>query len=205
MLVPPATRCGGRGPSAPSRVPGRAATVAGWMPCSSDLFVFVWFSDNRRFTVFVRFAAVVLLFFIVVVVGVSRRNCGAGEALPGGNVHGVAWGHVNARWMSRVYGGILLRVHGKRRSRGPRGPSEPSGRDCNAGPEARHRRQSVPRRTQSRCGQSATYRIHGHALAYRPANRGHSQCHRGAGVRPSGTCGATRPRRPQRICASSSQ
>jgi hypothetical protein len=39
------------------------------MSCSSDLFVFVWFSDNRRFTVFVRFAAVVLLFFIVVVVG----------------------------------------------------------------------------------------------------------------------------------------
>jgi hypothetical protein len=98
--------------------PGRAATVAGWMSCSSDLFVFVWFSDNRRFTVFVRFAAVVLLFFIVIVVGVSRRNCSAGEALPGGNVHGVAWGHVYARWMSRVYGGILLREYGKRRSRG---------------------------------------------------------------------------------------
>jgi hypothetical protein len=36
--------------------------------------------------------------------------------------------------MSRVYGGILLREHGKRRSRAQRGPSEPSGRDCNDGP-----------------------------------------------------------------------
>ena len=74
MLVPPATRCGGRGPSDPSRVPGRAATVAGWMSCSSDLFVFVWFSDNRRFTVFVRFAAVVLLFFIVISLLLGSRG-----------------------------------------------------------------------------------------------------------------------------------
>ena len=33
-----------------------------------SLFVFVWFSDNRRLSVFVSVALLVLLFFIVIIV-----------------------------------------------------------------------------------------------------------------------------------------
>ncbi len=47
---------------------------------ATDLFVFVWFSDNRWLTVFVRFAFIVMLFIIVVNVRVSRRHRGAEEA-----------------------------------------------------------------------------------------------------------------------------
>ena len=50
------------------------------------LFVFVRFSDNRRLAVFVRFViAVLLLFFIVVIIGVSRRQLGADQAHPSEN------------------------------------------------------------------------------------------------------------------------
>jgi len=50
------------------------------------LFVFVRFSDNRWLAVFVRFVIVVLLaFFIVVIIGVSRRHQGADHAHPSEN------------------------------------------------------------------------------------------------------------------------
>jgi hypothetical protein len=50
-----------------------------------DLFVFVWFSDNCRLVVFVCFAGVVLLFFIVVA-GISRRKRPTDKARPNGHV-----------------------------------------------------------------------------------------------------------------------
>jgi len=47
------------------------------------LFVFVRFSDNRWLAVFVRFVIVLLLlFFIVVMIGVSRRHQSADQGHP---------------------------------------------------------------------------------------------------------------------------
>jgi ABC-type multidrug transport system fused ATPase/permease subunit len=57
------------------------------------LFVFVWFSDDRRLAVIVRFV-VVLLLLVIIIVGISRRHRVTDKAQQSENALGDARGHV---------------------------------------------------------------------------------------------------------------
>jgi hypothetical protein len=64
---------------APKQVEG--SSEASGMLQNRDLFVFVWFSDHRGLVVFLHFA-VVLVFRVIFIVGISRRRRGVDKALP---------------------------------------------------------------------------------------------------------------------------
>lgn len=60
----------------------------------SHLFVFVWFPDNRRLAVFIRFVVVLVFVFIAVIVGVSWWHHDADKALSSENALRIARSHV---------------------------------------------------------------------------------------------------------------
>jgi hypothetical protein len=59
----------------------------------SHLFVLVRFSNNCRIAVFVLFIVLIFLFFIIDIIGVSRRHRSVNEGMPGEYALGVACGH----------------------------------------------------------------------------------------------------------------